>query len=74
MDNYYAFRCSDDTTLMNSSSGGAFYCLAQTTIYNNGIVYGVIIADDGADTVFEGRINRWCDSYDGVKICICFYE
>ena len=48
MDNYYAFRCSDDNTLMNSSSGGAFYCLAQATIDNNGIVYGVIIADDGA--------------------------
>lgn len=47
MDNYYAFRCNDDKTLMNSSSGGAFYCLAQTTIDNNGIVYGVVIADDG---------------------------
>ena len=47
MDNYYAFRCIDDNTLMNSSSGGAFYCLAQATIDNNGIIYGVIIADDG---------------------------
>lgn len=42
----YEFQCSDEETLMASSSGGVFLNVAKKYIENNGIVYGAAWNND----------------------------
>lgn len=42
----YAFRFSDESELMKSQSGGAFYAIASHIIQGEGIVYGAGFSDD----------------------------
>lgn len=63
----YAGRLNDETALMRSASGGAFWALASEVIADGGVVFGAVYDNDmcvvhrGADTL-EG-----CRSFQGSK-------
>ena len=62
----YAAQCKDREVLMNSSSGGIFYCLAKETIDGGGVVsatkYGVNFKPIQAITSDLKDLERFCGS------------
>lgn len=69
----YGAWCKDKDTLLESSSGGVFTCLAERTIAEGGVVYGVVWKDkltavfDSAETVEELRPMRG-SKYTGANV------
>ena len=49
---YYGWNSSSEV-LFKSSSGGAFYSIAQTVLQKGGVVFGAAYSEDWKDIVFE---------------------
>lgn len=49
---YYGWNSSSEV-LFKSSSGGAFYSIAQTVLQKGGVVFGATYSEDWKDIVFE---------------------
>lgn len=49
---YYGWNSSTEV-LFKSSSGGAFYSIAQTVLQKGGVVFGAAYSEDWRDVVFE---------------------
>lgn len=49
---FYGWNSSPDV-LFKSSSGGAFYSIAQTVLQKSGIVFGAAYSEDWKDVIFE---------------------
>ncbi len=48
----YAGYCFDDKVLSLSSSGAAFYAIAQTVLKKGGIVFGAVFSEDNKKVIF----------------------
>lgn len=55
----FAYRINDEKVLYNSSSGGAFWAIAESIITNGGIVWAVIMDDD-----FKVKYDRITNTED----------
>ena len=49
---FYGWNSSPDV-LFKSSSGGAFYSIAQTVLQKSGVVFGAAYSEDWKDVIFE---------------------